>query len=134
MSRGNPDKVKQTLECIRRIEGHENVAAVVIVNSAGAVVHTTLHGTQAADYAKQCAPLAELARCTVRETDPTDDLQFFRIRTKKYEMIIAPEKEYSLIVLQNSPSKSSTFAWVSDQNAATHLYVKLMKRGVKIFI
>lgn len=30
-----------------------------------------------------------------------NDLTFLRVRTKKYEIMIAPDKEYLLIVIQN---------------------------------
>lgn len=33
--------------------------------------------------------------------DPSDDLTFLRIRSKQHEILVAPDKEYSLIVIQN---------------------------------
>lgn len=37
----------------------------------------------------------------VRTMDPSDDLTFLRIRSKQHEILVAPDKEYSLIVIQN---------------------------------
>jgi len=45
--------------------------------------------------------LALKARSTVRSLDPQNDLTFLRVRSKKYEILIAPEKEFMLIVVQN---------------------------------
>ncbi|CAF4286877.1 unnamed protein product, partial [Adineta steineri] len=36
----------------------------------------------------------------VRDLDPQNDLTFLRIRTKKQEILVAPDKDYLTIVLQ----------------------------------
>jgi len=41
----------------------------------------------------------------VRTLDETDELTFFRIRSKKHEIMVAPDPEYLLIVVQR-PSES----------------------------
>jgi len=33
--------------------------------------------------------------------DESDELSFFRIRSKKHEIMIAPDKEYLLVVIQD---------------------------------
>ena len=38
----------------------------------------------------------------VRDLDPTNDLTFLRVRSKKHEIIVAPERDYLLIVIQNN--------------------------------
>ena len=38
---------------------------------------------------------------------PEEEINFIRIRSVKHEIMIAPEKEFSLIVLQN-PSNDET--------------------------
>ena len=38
--------------------------------------------------------LNQKARSVVRDLDPTNDLTFIRIRTKKNENLVAPDKEY----------------------------------------
>ena len=50
-------------------------------------------------YAKNLAELAQQARYLVRDLEPTNDLTFLRIRCKKYEMMVAPDKEFFLIVI-----------------------------------
>jgi len=37
----------------------------------------------------------------VRTLDDTDELAFLRIRSKKHEIMIAPDKDYVLVVIQN---------------------------------
>ena len=36
---------------------------------------------------------------------PQNDLTFLRIRSKKHEIMVAPEKEYMLIVIQEPPKE-----------------------------
>ncbi|KAA0191270.1 Dynein light chain roadblock-type [Fasciolopsis buskii] len=44
--------------------------------------------------------LATKARTALRDLDPTNDLTFLRIRSKKNEIMVAPDRDYSLIVIQ----------------------------------
>ena len=39
----------------------------------------------------------------VRDLDPSNELTFLRIRSRKHEVLVAPEKEFILIVVQNPP-------------------------------
>jgi len=41
------------------------------------------------------------ANAVVRTLDESDELSFFRIRSKKHEIMIAPDKEYLLVVIQD---------------------------------
>ena len=46
-------------------------------------------------YAGLIHELADKARSTVRDIDPTNDLTFLRIRSKKHEIMVAPgNKDY----------------------------------------
>ena len=38
----------------------------------------------------------------MRDLDPTNELTFVRIASKKHEVLVAPDLEYILIVLQRS--------------------------------
>ena len=108
MAERAPSEVKDTL---KRIEEHPNVVGVIIMDRDGQPVHSTLDAMETAYYIRQCSSLTAIARGTIRETDPTDDLQFFRIRTKKFEIMLAPERDYLLIVLQNTTKTPGKFAW-----------------------
>lgn len=108
MAERAPSEVKDTL---KRIEEHPNVVGVIIMDRDGQPVHSTLDAMETAYYIRQCSSLTAIARGTIRETDPTDDLQFFRIRTKKFEIMLAPERDYLLIVLQNTTKMPGKFAW-----------------------
>jgi dynein light chain roadblock-type len=56
-------------------------------------------GPEATSYGVILSQLATQARSLVRDLDPSNDLTFLRITCKKYEMMIAPDKEFFLIVI-----------------------------------
>jgi dynein light chain roadblock-type len=45
--------------------------------------------------------LSDKAKNVIRELDPSNDLTFLRLRSKKHEIMIAPDKDYLLMVIQN---------------------------------
>ena len=52
------------------------------------------------NYGVKLSALAKQARNLVRDLEPSNDLTFLRVTCKKYEMMIAPDKDYFLIVIQ----------------------------------
>ena len=54
-------------------------------------------------YSDLISQLSLQAQSVVRALDPTNCLEYFRVRSKKYEIMVAPENDYSIIVLQNPP-------------------------------
>ena len=62
---------------------------------------STLDNTTTVQYAGLISQLADKARSVVRDLDPTNDLTFLRIRSKKHEIMVAPDKDFLLLVIQN---------------------------------
>ena len=50
--------------------------------------------------ARSVHQLAQKARSIVRDLDPSNDLTFLRIKTKQNEIMVAPDKDFMLIVVQ----------------------------------
>ncbi|KAK9529726.1 dynein light chain roadblock-type 1 [Anarhichas minor] len=88
-------------ETLKRIQGQNGVQGIIIVNSEGIPVKTTLDNPSTVQYAGLIHQLVMKARSTIRDIDPQNDLTFLRIRSKKNEIMIAPDKDYFLIVIQN---------------------------------
>ena len=84
-----------------RIFKQNGVKAVIVLNGDDLPIHTTVDGTMTMALANSCRPIERLSRNTIRDIDPTDDLVLIRIRTHKNEIIIAPEEESLLVVMQN---------------------------------
>lgn len=109
---------------MKRIQSHKGVVGVIVVNNEGKritegvrtqfqykfinfflilgiPVKSTLDNTTSVQYAALMGQLSDKARSVVRDLDPSNDLTFLRIRSKKHEIMVAPEKDFILIVIQN---------------------------------
>ena len=51
-------------------------------------------------YSELISSLTSRGRSLIRELDPENDLIFLRVRTKQDEIMIAPDKEFMLVVIQ----------------------------------
>uniref|UniRef100_A0A8D2ZXG7 Roadblock/LAMTOR2 domain-containing protein n=1 Tax=Scophthalmus maximus TaxID=52904 RepID=A0A8D2ZXG7_SCOMX len=77
-------------ETLKRIQSQKGVQGIIIVNSEGIPVKTTLDNSSTVHYAGLIHQLVMKARSTVRDIDPQNDLTFLRVRSKKNEIMIAP--------------------------------------------
>mmetsp|Transcript_11434 Transcript_11434/g.42693 ORF Transcript_11434/g.42693 Transcript_11434/m.42693 type:complete len:99 (-) Transcript_11434:584-880(-) len=87
-------------ETLKRIQSHRGVKGVLIVNSDGIPIRSTLSTEVTDSYAGLIAQLTYKASSVVRTLDETDGLTFLRIRSNKEEIMIAPDRDYLLIVIQ----------------------------------
>ena len=93
-------------ERILRIKNHKGVMGLLIVDENGKVLRTTMNTTGDRDQlnprqiGQKITDLAKKARSVVRDIDPLNDLTFFRVRARKQEIMVAPDKHLFLIVLQ----------------------------------
>ncbi|XP_055908510.1 dynein light chain roadblock-type 1-like [Eupeodes corollae] len=74
----------------------------IVINNRNAIaMKSTLENSITQGIIKQMAgPLIFSARSAVRDLDSTNDLTFLRIGTKKFEYLIAPEEDFTIVVLQ----------------------------------
>jgi len=78
----------------------------MVVNSDGVAVRTTMDATITNQYCAVLTRLNDQCRAAVRDLDPTNDITFLRMRTKKNELLVAPDRDLSLVVIQ-SPNDQS---------------------------
>ena len=52
-------------------------------------------------YAALITQMVAKSKAAVRELDNTNDLSFLRIRSKKHEILVAPDRDYILLVIQD---------------------------------
>eukprot|EP00049_Salpingoeca_infusionum_P017460 m.353050 g.353050 ORF g.353050 m.353050 type:complete len:98 (+) comp16673_c0_seq1:216-509(+) len=88
-------------DTLKRIASHKGVEGIVVVNKDGIAIRTTLDQSLTTQYASLISSLAAQASHVVRELDPQNGLTFLRVRSKKHEIMVAPENDYLLIVIQN---------------------------------
>mmetsp|Transcript_11433 Transcript_11433/g.42692 ORF Transcript_11433/g.42692 Transcript_11433/m.42692 type:complete len:93 (-) Transcript_11433:24-302(-) len=70
-------------ETLKRIQSHRGVKGVLIVNSDGIPIRSTLSTEVTDSYAGLIAQLTYKASSVVRTLDETDGLTFLRIRSNK---------------------------------------------------
>lgn len=63
--------------------------------------------TETIEYGSLITQFYTKALSTVKSLHPEEDITFIRIRSNKHEIMIAPDREFSMIVLQN-PSNDDT--------------------------
>lgn len=63
----------------------------------GIPIKSTLDNSTSVQYAGLIQQLADKARSVVRDLDPSNDLMFLRMRTKKHEIMVAPGKLLNML-------------------------------------
>ena len=102
------DTRMQVEAMLDRIQTHRGVIGLVIVNEDGIPIRSTLDNSTTLQYVTMCNTLCGIARGIVRDTDPRNDLKILRVRTKKNEIIMAPEEGKYLIVIQTGEQSQQT--------------------------
>ena len=92
-------------EVLKRIESHKSVIGSIIVNEDGIPIRTTLDNTTTVLYASLLRKVCLLAEGAIHNLHPQDEMLFLRIRTKKDEIIVAPDSGYLMIVIQALPKQ-----------------------------
>ncbi|KAM8945632.1 dynein light chain roadblock-type 1 [Pelodytes ibericus] len=87
-------------ETLKRIQGQKGVQGIIIFNTEGIPIKSTMDNQTTVQYAGLMHQLVIKARSSVRDIDAQNDLTFLRIRSKKNEIMVAPDKDYFLIVIQ----------------------------------
>ncbi|EUB56240.1 Dynein light chain roadblock-type [Echinococcus granulosus] len=87
-------------DTFNRIQMHKGVQGIIIMNNDAVPIRTTMDKPMTVHYCALSQQLVSKSRAGVRDGDPTNDLTFLRVRSKKNEIMIAPDKEYTLIVVQ----------------------------------
>uniref|UniRef100_A0A4X2LU79 Dynein light chain roadblock-type 1 n=1 Tax=Vombatus ursinus TaxID=29139 RepID=A0A4X2LU79_VOMUR len=77
-------------ETLKRIQSQKGVQGIIVVNSEGIPIKSTMDNSTTMQYANLMHSFILKARGTVRDIDPQNDLTFLRIRSKKNEIMVAP--------------------------------------------
>lgn len=102
---------------INRINSYEGVDRILIIKSSdnddnhNVLIRSLSEGNNkdegetAQNFARKIPQIGKEARSMVRQLDPKNDLTFLRIRTTNNEILIAPDKDFYLCVLQKLTKK-----------------------------
>lgn len=92
--------VWETEDIIKRVQAHKGVIGTIIINSEG-IPTSTFDNSTTIHYASLFENLVGSARNIIRDLDPTDELTFLRVCSKKHEIMVNPDKDFTLIVMQD---------------------------------
>ena len=92
--------VNEADETFKRLIACKGVEGVIIMNSEGIPVRSTLSNTQTVLYISLIHGLTLKAKACIKEMDHQNELTFIRLRSHKGEVLIAPDKEFTMIVVQ----------------------------------
>ncbi|KAL5104355.1 hypothetical protein TcWFU_009150 [Taenia crassiceps] len=68
----------------------------------GIAIRTTLENSLTVHYCGLIQTLINKSSSVVKDLDPTNDLTFLRVRSKKSEIMVAPQRDLLLIVIQKA--------------------------------
>ncbi|XP_004349865.1 hypothetical protein CAOG_01345 [Capsaspora owczarzaki ATCC 30864] len=97
-------EVQQTLQ---RIAARKGVLGVIITTFEGAPIMSTFDDERTALYASKVAPLVQTSRAALQDLDAQNDLTFLRLWSKKHEIIIAPDRDFLLVTVQDPSSNTA---------------------------
>lgn len=80
---------KRYMLTCQTVAQHHNDWSIIFT---GIPIKSTLDNSTSVQYAGLIQQLADKARSVVRDLDPSNDLMFLRMRTKKHEIMVAPGK------------------------------------------
>ena len=92
-------------ETFKRLQSHKGVQGAIVLNADGIAIRTTFDNDLTVQYAALVSHFTVKARAGVKQLDQENELKFIRIRSKKHEIMIAPDfernSEYYLVVVQD---------------------------------
>lgn len=85
-------------EAINRIKGR--VKGLLITGPDGSSVRSTMTKAEDSKLTGYINQLVDKARSVVRDVDPANDMTLLRFTLKRHEILVAPGKNFRIIVLQ----------------------------------
>lgn len=91
---------------LRKLQQTFGVLGYVILNKSG--IPVKYHGMESADAVQYAGLLSELVRACreflerkLFRSDDSTELENVRLRSRKHEIVIAPEENYTIVVIHN---------------------------------
>ncbi|XP_016976389.1 dynein light chain roadblock-type 1 [Drosophila rhopaloa] len=87
-------------ELLKRFQSMKNITGIVVIDNDGIAIKTTLDYNLTLHYAALMQTLREKARQVVLDLDATNEFTFLRLRTELHEVMLCPQEDYFIMVLQ----------------------------------
>merc|ERR1739847_242673 len=99
---GIPSKMPSEFEeRFEELTNNKSVVGAMILTAEGKTVRTTFDSASS-NYAEFAHKLIKTTRELLQETDSGNDVKFFRLTTKKHEIMMSPDNQYVLLVIHQS--------------------------------
>ena len=89
---------------IKSVETEDSINSIIMrsmINNNKPELKTEKEKMKENLFAKAVPQLGREAKSLIRQLDSKNDLTFLRVRTTSHEILIAPDKDFYLCVLQN---------------------------------
>ncbi|CAH1640798.1 unnamed protein product [Spodoptera littoralis] len=98
-----------TINCanpiVDRIMEDDSVEGVIMTNKEGVPILTNVSITSATNYGRALHKFGVLSQMYIKELDPLEEIMILRIHTKKNEIMMAPENDFNIIVIQHARTR-----------------------------
>jgi len=95
--------MREVQDTISRISQNKGVLGIMILNKRGDILQTTWNPEDQIQHAKAVSTIVRQCSFLLKEEDP---LSMITIRSLQKEILVAPDGDYLLVVLQNPPYMS----------------------------
>ena len=92
-------------DTFKRLVALPGVEGLIVMSSEGIPIRTTLPQANTAHLVSLIHGLSIKAKSAIKEMDHQNEMTFIRLRSHKDEILIAPDKEFTMIMIQK-PSSS----------------------------
>ena len=90
-----------TEQKFQELSSAKNVIGVIILNVDGAPIKTSLDQQSTNTYSELAYNLVKQTRDLIQVADATNDTKFLRLTTKRNEIMVSPDVQYTLVVIQH---------------------------------
>jgi len=89
-------------ERFNELTQNKNVIGAMILTGEGKTVRTTFDTSTSSSYSEFAYKLIKTTRELLHDMDSSNDVKFFRLTTKKYEIMMSPDNQYVLLVFHQA--------------------------------
>ncbi|CAI6367457.1 unnamed protein product [Macrosiphum euphorbiae] len=93
-------------EIVKRIQSQNGVVGLIVVNNNGDPITSTFDDRSSVRHSEMMMKLADNAKRFIRNLDPSNELTVLQMGSKKREVVLAPGKDFIMMVLREQNHKS----------------------------
>ncbi|KAH8289943.1 hypothetical protein KR018_008943 [Drosophila ironensis] len=87
-------------EMLKQFSNMKNIIGIIVIDNDGIPIKTTMEYNVTLHYAAVMQMVREKACQVVTDMDATNEFTFLRLRTLLHEVMLCPQEDYFIVVLQ----------------------------------